>query len=185
MKIFFIIAIYLFNINILHAQISKKLLDEAVNYFNMHRSRFSNQEVISVIDFSKHNSVERFYLIDLRTMDVEAFLVAHGKNSDIDFDGHAETFSNIVDSLQSSLGAFRTGEVYYGENGISLRLDGLETSNSNARIRNIVIHGAEYVKPGKKIGRSFGCPALEIRYTKYVIDRISNGTLLYAGRSQN
>lgn len=182
MKKLFFALLFLSCISISHAGISKKLLNEALSYFNTHRSSFNNQDTISVIDFSKHNSVERFYLIDLRTMDIETYLVAHGKNSDTDFDGYAEQFSNTIDSLQTSLGAFKTAEVYQGENGLSLRLDGLESTNNNARIRSIVIHGADYVRPGKKIGRSFGCPALEIRYTKYIIDRISNGSLLYAGK---
>jgi len=75
---------------------------------------------------------------------------------------------------------FKTAETYVGNNGYSLRLDGLSTSNSNARSRAIVIHGASYVTPGEKIGRSYGCPALEMNVHQDVIDRIKGGALLFA-----
>ena len=51
-------------------------------------------------------------------------------------------------SRQSSLGLFRTADTYVGQNGYSLRLDGLEPGfNSQARARAIVMHGAKYVDP--------------------------------------
>ena len=136
---------------------------------------------MGIIDFKQHNSKERFYIIDMESGRVESYLTAHGKNSDPDYDGYATKFSNTPDSLMSSLGFYLTAETYYGQNGYSLRLDGLSSTNSNARARAIVIHGADYVKPGKKIGRSYGCPALEMRYHQDLIDRLKGGALLYAG----
>ena len=136
---------------------------------------------MGVIDYKQHNSKKRFYVIDMESGRVEAYLAAHGKNSDPDFDGYATKFSNTPDSKKTSLGFFLTAETYYGSNGYSLRLDGLSATNSNARARAIVIHGAEYVAPGNKIGRSYGCPALEMRYHQELIDQIKGGSLLYAG----
>jgi hypothetical protein len=59
-------------------------------------------------------------------------------------------------------------------------MDGLSESNSNARARAIVIHGADYVKQGlSKMGRSFGCPAVESNRAADIIDRLKDGSLLY------
>jgi hypothetical protein len=158
-----------------------KLLQEAVAYYDANLDKIENQRVIGVIDYKQHNSKERFYIIDMESGRVERYLTAHGKNSDPDFDGYATKFSNIPDSNTTSLGFFLTAETYYGKNGYSLRLDGLSSTNSNARERAIVIHGADYVTPGPKIGRSYGCPAVEMRYHQELIDQIKGGSLLYAG----
>lgn len=157
-----------------------KMLNEALDYYRLNLNKIKNKDVIAIINFKEHNSKERLFLIDMNTGDVDSYLVAHGKNSDKNFDGYADSFSNNINSLQSSLGFYLTAETYYGDNGFSLRLDGLSTTNSNARDRAIVIHGADYVSPGTKIGRSYGCPAVEQRYHQLIIDRIKDGSLIYA-----
>lgn len=78
------------------------------------------------------------------------------------------------------LGFYLTAETYFGEHDYSLRLDGLTTTNSNARARAIVIHGATNVRNLPLIGRSYGCPALEEGETTSVIDMIKKGALMYA-----
>lgn len=161
--------------------VSAKLLEEAVIYYEAHLSSIKNKNVIGVIDYKKHNSKERFYIVDMESGHVKSYLAAHGKNSDPDWDGLATKFSNTIDSRMTSLGFFLTAETYIGKNDYSLRLDGLSSTNSHARERAIVIHGASYVTPGPLIGRSDGCPALDRRYAKEVIDEIKGGALLYAG----
>jgi len=160
--------------------IPQKHLKTALEFFKANKDKIKNQRYLVVIDFKEHNSKERFYLLDIESGAVETYLTAHGRNSDPDFDGYATKFSNEIDSKKTSLGFFTTAETYNGENGYSLRLDGLSSTNSNARERAIVIHGAPYVSPGEKIGRSFGCPALELRFHQDVIDRIKGGVLIYA-----
>lgn len=161
-------------------KIPTKILNEAIDYYRSNYNKIKNKDVMTIINFKDHNSKERMFLINMITGDVETYLVAHGKNSDKNFDGYADSFSNNINSLQSSLGFYLTAETYYGDNGYSLRLDGLSTTNSNARERAIVIHGADYVSPGAKIGRSYGCPAVEQRYHQLIIDRIKDGSLVYA-----
>ncbi len=47
------------------------------------------------------------------------------------------------------MGFYVTGEIYNGQHGRSLRLDGMDEGfNSNARKRAIVVHGASYVSQG-------------------------------------
>ena len=160
--------------------VPKTLLAKTLAYFDTNKSKISNKNVIGVIDFKQHNSKERFYIIDMNTGVVETYLVAHGKNSDPDYDGFATQFSNDSGSLMSSQGFYLAAETYEGSHGYSLKLDGLSSTNSNARSREIVIHPADYVAPGGKIGRSWGCPALEPRYSVQVINKLKGGALLYA-----
>lgn len=161
-------------------KIPQKMLNDALDFYHQNINKINNKDVLTIINFKEHNSKERMFIIDMRTGDVDTYLVAHGKNSDKNFDGFADSFSNAINSLQSSLGFYLTAETYYGDNGYSLRLDGLSITNSNARERAIVIHGADYVTPGNKIGRSYGCPAVEQRFHQLIIDRLKNGSLIYA-----
>lgn len=160
--------------------VPKSLLAKTLNYFDQNKAKIKNKNFIAVIDFKQHNSKERFYIIDMQSGHVERYLTAHGKNSDPDYDGYATIFSNTPGSEMSSQGFYLTAETYQGSHGLSLALDGLSTTNSNARSRAIVIHGATYVTPGSKIGRSWGCPALDMRYYVEVINQIKNGVLIYA-----
>jgi len=142
-----------------------------------------NKKIITIIDFSKPSVQERFFVIDLDNKQVlYKALVAHGKNSG---ENLAESFSNDSKSLKSCLGFFLTAETYIGKHGYSLRLNGLEPGiNDNARNRSIVIHGADYVSADfvnqhRRLGRSWGCPALPINCSKEIIDKISNGICLF------
>ena len=84
----------------------------------------------------------------------------------------------------SSVGAIRTGEIYSGNFGRSMRLDGLVDTNSNVRRRAIVMHGSDYVhqEPVKQ-GRSYGCLALDWDIKDDLITKIKDGSLIYVGLS--
>ncbi|WP_156807781.1 murein L,D-transpeptidase catalytic domain family protein [Henriciella marina] len=157
-----------------------ELWSEAMAARAVHADRVTNDRYMIVIDYRRHSSEKRFFLVDMETMTADGYLVSHGQGSDADHDGIADTFSNISGSKMSSLGTYVTAETYYGKHGLSLRLDGLDDANSLARDRAIVIHGADYVFPGgTKIGRSWGCPALEQAVAADLIPRIAEGTLIY------
>lgn len=160
-------------------------LQRAVEYFETNKASIKNKNYMVVIDYSKRSGLERFFLVQMATGHVEPLVVAHGKGSDSDHDGYAEKFSNENGSRATSLGFFYTDATYYGENGYSLILDGLSPSNSSARERFIVIHGADYVsRNNEKQGRSWGCPALEVSVVRTVIDKIKGGALVYAWAGQ-
>jgi hypothetical protein len=147
------------------------------------------KNLITIIDYTKSSAEKRFFVIDMgnKTILYES-LVAHGKNSG---ENYATSFSNLSNSLQSSLGFFLTAETYSGENGYSMKLDGLEKNiNDNARSREIVIHGAdyvsqEYIKKYGRLGRSWGCPSLPMETSKDIIDKISNGSCLFIYRDDD
>lgn len=161
-------------------------LKEALAYYDNVRDQLKNRDYLTVIDYSQHSFKKRFYLIYMPTGDVETFKVAHGSGSDPDHTGYATKFSNIEGSKMTSLGFYLTDETYYGNHGLSLYIDGISTTNSNARERSIVVHGAEYVNDEQNpLGRSWGCPALDQNLSEYVIKKIKNGSLMYAWSSQH
>lgn len=166
----------------LEAVISFKIFRLAMTGFKK-INEIQNKKIITIIDFSKLSTQERFFVIDLENkLILYKSLVAHGKNSG---ENSADSFSNDSKSLKSCLGFFLTGETFTGKHGYSLRLDGLEQGiNNNARIRTIVIHGADYVSQSYahqygRIGRSWGCPALPLNKSKEIIDKISKGSCLF------
>lgn len=148
--------------------------------------RIINKEregIVTIIDYSKPSNEERFYVVDIdRGRIVYKSLVAHARNSGGE---RATSFSNVVNSRKTSVGFYLTGETYYGKNGYSLRLDGLEKGiNDNARKRDIVIHGADYatedfIRRYGRLGRSWGCPALPRGLNRKVIDEIKGGSVIF------
>ena len=141
------------------------------------------KDVISIIDYSMPSIEKRYFLIDLNTPKIlYNTLIAHGKNSG---ENMATVFSNVRDSKISSLGFFVTAETYIGDNGYSLRLDGIEKGiNHNARKRLIVIHMANYVseefiEQEGRLGRSWGCPALPNEVSNNIIDVIKEGSCVF------
>ncbi|MES2767975.1 MAG: murein L,D-transpeptidase catalytic domain family protein [Bdellovibrionota bacterium] len=156
-------------------------LRKAFDYFDANKNIIKNQKYMSIIDFSQHSGQKRFYLIDMSTGAVDKILTAHGRGSDPDHTGIPKKFSNVSSSNMTSLGFMLAAERYIGDHGVSLRLDGLESINSNARPRAIVIHGADYVDPSRpKMGRSLGCPAVENRLIVSLVKKIENGSLVYS-----
>lgn len=144
--------------------------------------KIQNTEYLTVIDMSRSANDHRFFVINLSEKKVEhKSVVAHGRNSGGEFARH---FSNKEGSFKTSLGFYRTAETYHGKHGLSLRLDGLENSNSNARDRAIVIHAADYVSQNfiekfGRLGRSLGCPSLPKEGYDQIVERIKEGTLLF------
>ncbi|MEK7357521.1 MAG: murein L,D-transpeptidase catalytic domain family protein [Bdellovibrionota bacterium] len=165
--------------------IDTRLLAKAVLYYHRNKSNLKKTKVMTVIDFSLKSSLRRFFIVDMVTGAVWSTNSAHGKGSDTNNDGFAEAFGNVPNSRMSSLGAYITAETYSGNYGYSLRLDGVSSTNSNARARAIVIHGAYYVSTAAvQSGRSWGCPSVPMEYRTTVVDAIKEGSLVYAGASR-
>ncbi len=147
------------------------------------KGMLKNDDVLTIIDYNQPSVNKRLFVIDMKNNRVlTSSLVAHGKNSGLN---QAVRFSNVPGSFKSSPGFFVTSRTYQGKHGYSLRLQGLEAGiNDNAEMRNIVMHGADYVSPDfirrhGRLGRSHGCPALPFSQYRQVIDLIKNGSCLF------
>ncbi|WP_223414614.1 MULTISPECIES: murein L,D-transpeptidase catalytic domain family protein [unclassified Pseudomonas] len=139
---------------------------------------------LAVIDYSLPSTEQRLWVFDLKQRKLLFHeLVAHGRNSG---ENMAVKFSNQNESFATSLGLYRTQSSYVGQNGYSLRMEGLEPGfNDNAFDRAIVIHGAPYVSPvlaraNGRIGRSLGCPAVRPAIAHKLIDSMKDGQLLFS-----
>lgn len=151
-------------------------------YQLLSKHKLRNTDYLTIVDFTKSSSEERMFIIDTKSWQVvHTSLVAHGMKTGDEF---AEAFSNTESSHQSSLGFYITGEVYDGKHNMSLKLDGQEFSNNNARERGVVVHAADYVshdyiKENGRLGRSFGCPAIPYEGYDSVIEKIKDGSCFF------
>lgn len=143
----------------------------------------SSANLLTVCDFSLSSNVKRLWVINTENGEVLFnSLVAHGKNTGEEF---AEHFSNTENSLQSSLGFYITETTYEGENGYSLKLLGMDKGfNDHALQRSVVMHGADYVSEEfaaqhKRIGRSWGCPAVPRNLAGPIINTIKGESVLF------
>jgi L,D-transpeptidase catalytic domain len=141
------------------------------------------RDIVGIADYANPSSAPRFHLVDTSNGEVTSFLVSHGRGSDPAHSGWVRRFSNEPGSNASSEGAYRTGDYYSGRHGRSMRLIGLDRTNSNAEKRAIVVHGAWYVGPAMirehgQLGRSEGCFAFAETDVDAVLKRLGPGRLL-------
>ncbi len=137
--------------------------------------------ILTVIDYSMPASDKRLWVFDLNEKKLLFnTYVAHGIKSG---ERESTTFSNKYDSKTSSIGVYRTEKSYYGREGISLKLEGLEAGfNDNAYNRSIVMHGGwyldkDFIKKYGRSGRSWGCPAVPIDLAQPIINTIKDKSL--------
>ena len=126
-----------------------------------------NKRYAFVIDMHIPSFKKRFFIFNLaKDSIINSGYVAHGTGSET-FKNEL-IFSNVPDSRCTSLGIYKIGASYKGMYGLSYRLFGLDSSNSNALIRAIVLHGHGCV-PDKgydeyPICFSYGCPMVSTQF---------------------
>lgn len=166
-------------------QINHEALKLALTaYKNAEHFGLVHKPVLTVIDYSLASSQQRMWIFDL-SQDKLLFntYVAHGMNSG---DLYARHFSNSGKSKETSLGTYITRNTYVGSDGFSLNLQGMDAGyNNNAYSRRVVMHGAAYVSPEfvkshGRLGRSWGCPAVEKALAKPIINTIKDGSVMFA-----
>ncbi|MDQ0476765.1 MULTISPECIES: murein L,D-transpeptidase catalytic domain family protein [Chryseobacterium] len=170
------------NINRLQSEVFSKAF---LGFTNLKKEGKLDEDshLLTICDFSLSSTEKRLWVIDLNEKKVlYNSLVAHGKNTGEEF---AQKFSNTESSLQSSLGFFITESTYNGSNGYSLKLEGMDSGYNDAAFRRaIVMHGADYVSEGfiknqKRIGRSWGCPAVPRALAEPIINTIKGKNCLF------
>jgi hypothetical protein len=153
-------------------------------YHNLlHKRMIRKRSVLSIVDFSQSSCSKRLYVIDVRHKKLlYRTYVAHGQNSGEEY---ASSFSNEPDSYKSSLGFYVTQWTYIGHNGLSLKLNGVDSGyNDMAAKRNIVLHGSTYVSDRYMqefgtLGTSLGCPAIPSAVSGRIIRTVKGGSCLF------
>lgn len=141
----------------------KKLINKNPQY---------NNKIAFFVDMKIPSGKNRFFVYDLKADKIiDKGLVAHGSGSETGTKGKLR-FSNVPNSLSTSLGKYYIGKHYYGKFGRAYKLYGLDETNSNAFKRDIVFHyyyDVPYEEKDGYICNSFGCPMVNKKY----FDRIS------------
>lgn len=146
-----------------------------------------NTHYAFLVDFSVFSGGKRFICYDLLHRRIQSSgLVAHGQGPD--FRAEKVVFSNVPGSRCSSLGKYRIGGKYSGRFGTAYKLYGLDSSNSRAFDRFVVLHSHTCVPAlaqQQGICRSDGCPTLNPDYfaaLQPLIDTSSRPMLLWIYR---
>lgn len=144
-----------------------------------------NSNVCFFIDMSISSGKKRFFVYDLKGDSVlKQGLVAHG-SCDAGFQV-SPTFSNKENSGCSALGKYKIGGNYQGNFGLAYKLYGLDSSNSNAFSRSIVLHSYPCVPDEETdpvfLCNSRGCPMISPNFLdqlKFIINTSSKPILLW------
>ena len=141
-----------------------------------------NQDFYFLLDFSVHSGKNRFYVYDFKTNTiVNQNVVTHG-SCDV-FQDNPEKykkakFSNADGSHCSSKGKYKIGKRDYSSWGINVKywLHGLESTNTNAEKRVVVLHSWDAVSNEEIFPRyaplSWGCPAVSDDFMKVLDEKL-------------
>ncbi|WDF65789.1 murein L,D-transpeptidase catalytic domain-containing protein [Flavobacterium sp. KACC 22763] len=133
----------------------------------IHANTKYNDKIAFFIDMKISSGKNRFFVYDLKADKIiDKGLVAHGSGSETGKEGKLR-FSNIPNSLSTSLGRYSIGNHYYGKFGKAYRLYGLDETNNNAFKRDIVFHyyyDVPYEEKDGYICNSHGCPMVNKKY---------------------
>ncbi len=158
---------------------SPAALKQAIQFYFKNKNNLGlSDRFVAVADLSQKSNQKRLAIFDLKMKKAEFYKVSHGKGSDPNHDLTFDQFVSRPGSHGTPPGFHKMTTTYYGQHGLSLKMEGLEKDNQNSLKRAIVLHGADYVS-WPHTGRSQGCPAVEKKYTKKIIDQLKGGSLFY------
>ncbi len=159
--------ILVFFLNVGYCQVSGKINQKAKEAKAFCKKHKMNINFCFLMDVSAHSGKNRFYIYNFKTNTIShSGLVCHGvgKNST----QQKPVYSNVVGSNCTSLGKYKIGKRSYSNWGINIhyKMHGLESSNSNAFKRHVVLHSYDYVSETEiyplhlTMGWSQGCPVV-------------------------
>ncbi len=143
-----------------------------------------NKDVFFLIDMRIPSHKYRFFVYDAKKNQItDSGLVAHGSGSETATD--ELQFSNTDGSLMTSLGKYYIGKSYNGTFGKAYKMYGLDKTNSNAFLRNIVLHSYDkmpYEEQISPIVLSWGCPMVNKKFylrIQSILDKSDKNVLMY------
>lgn len=143
-----------------------------------------NNDVFFLLDMKIPSNKNRFFVYDVKKNTIsDSGLVAHGSGSESE-SGELK-FGNTDGSLMTSLGKYSIGNSYNGTFGKAYKMYGLDKTNSNAFVRNIVLHAHKkmpYEEQKSPIILSWGCPMLNEKFylrIQDILDKSDKSVLMY------
>jgi hypothetical protein len=166
----------------------KKLKKQSKTLSNYANANHYNKKICFLVDMSIQSGKNRFFVYNMQKDSIElAGLVAHG-SGDSKF-SQTPNFSNKVSSGCTSLGKYKISYQYKGKFGKAYKLNGLDSSNSNAFERNVVLHAYSCVPNNEPyplpICNSLGCPMVSYTFLEAlhpIITKSKQPILLYIYR---
>jgi L,D-transpeptidase catalytic domain len=167
------------------ATISSDMLLAARDYCSKNKM---NSKVALFTDMSVRSGERRFFVVNMDSDSIiYSGLVAHGHCQNIY--SRKARFSNEVGSNCTSGGKYRIGGKYDGRFGTAYKLHGLDSTNSNAFERFVVLHAHPCVKDNPSligICSSEGCPTISpsfLQELEPIIDKSPSPILLWIYKS--
>ena len=194
LKIFFISLLSLISVSTVYLfsqnstptkeESAERLNEKAEEALSFCKKNGYNTDFCILVDMKIHSGKYRMFVYDFNNKKVERkALCAHGCGKDEkQSTGAQPLFSNEEGSLLTSLGKYKIGGSSYSQYGINVhyKLYGLESTNSNAFKRIIVLHSHTPV-PATEIyplhlpmGWSFGCPVTDNHTMTYLDAKLKN-----------
>jgi len=142
-----------------------------------------NNQYCFMVDMKIESGKKRFFVYNLLKDSIElSGLVTNGSGKTSSGDIQ---FSNVPNSLCTSLGKYKIGSSYTGKFGLAFKLYGLDNTNSKAFDRFVVLHSHACV-PNEEtapfpICESWGCPTVApafLTQLKTYIDKAEEPILL-------
>ena len=146
-----------------------------------------NTDYAILIDMSIHSGKTRFFVYNFNSeVVVDSGLVSHGTCKH-DYTTSTPEFSNVPESYCSSIGKYKIGKRGWSSFGIHVnyKLHGLESTNSNAYDRIIVLHSwnmSDKETYPRMAPESWGCPVISENFMKRLDKRLQKAkkpTLLW------
>jgi hypothetical protein len=140
----------------------------------------STADIVFYVDLSLDKNDYRFFVLNTKdSVILEQGLCLSGK---LDYKGNV-IFSNKIGSNCSSKGVYEIGNEYTGQFGKAFKLNGLDSTNSNALARCVVLHSYGGIPETPNIlnvlGISEGCPTVNPSYLEKLSYYIKNEKVKY------
>lgn len=151
------------NTTVLNKPILIRLNSKAASAKEFVANNGFNSSFCFMIDMSLESGSNRFFVYDLQKDSIlQSGLVTHGRCNQDWLTGRK--YGNEVGCGCSSLGKYKVGISYKGRFGLAYKLHGLDSTNSNAFKRYVVLHSHSCV-PNQEVSpapicQSDGCPTV-------------------------
>lgn len=169
--------------------ISAKALQNTIAFLKANQARLEktlqNRNYVVINDFTLDSTNKRMIVLNLKTKKVDRYLVSHGHGG-LPNSAMAPAFSNKSETNLTPTGFLVMKEEAYKEKSQiphRIAMDGLESSNSNARSRAIIFHGGpvseDEVRKHGLLGTSKGCPQVSRSDYEALKGKLQGGVLAY------